>query len=172
MEGEPDSEWEVGVGEVLSPVGLRGEVKVRLLTDFPSHLAELSQVCLAWDGEREQVAQLEHVRFHGGLAFMKLEGIDSRERAEELRGCEIRIKREMCTRLEEGEYYLFEVVGLEVVNREGESLGKVREVLRTGSNDVYVTEHFLIPATHEAVVSIDVKGEKIVVRGYDQVVRM
>lgn len=160
------------MGEVVAPVGLRGEVKVRLLTDFPARLAELPRVCLVWGDGRERVLRLERVRLQKDFAFFRLEGIETRDEAEGLRGCEVRINRDMCQRLAEGQYYLFEVVGLEAVTAGGKSLGKVREVLRTGSNDVYATERFLIPATHDAVASIDVEAGTMLVRGEEQVVEI
>jgi 16S rRNA processing protein RimM len=172
MGGKTGSDWRVAVGVVVAPVGLRGEVKVKLLTDFPDHLAQLSEVCLAWSDGREEAARLLGVRFHAGLAVARLEGIASREQAEQLRGCEIRIREDMCWKLGDGEYYFFQIVGLEAVTQKGKSLGKVREVLHTGSNDVYATERFLIPATHTAVASIDVEAGRLVVRDEDQVVAL
>jgi len=170
MGGNRASEWKVGVAEVVAPVGLRGEVKVRLLTDFPDHFSRLSQVCLVWNDGRTQMAQLEKVRLQAAFAVVKFAEVDTRTQAEELRGCQIKIKEEMCEKLGEGHFYLFQVVGLEVVTQEGKSLGTVREVLRYPGNDVYATERFLIPATHEAVASLDAEAGKIVVRNENQVV--
>lgn len=155
----------LSVGRVLRPHGIRGELRVELLTDYPERLALHAVLYL---GREARPYPLEGVRFHKGAALIKLAGCDDRNAAEELRGQQVQIPIEEAVPLEDGEYYHFQVVGVDVVSEEGEQIGRVVEVMETGANDVYVVHgprgEVLIPAIAEAVQELDLNARRMVVR--------
>lgn len=156
-------EPEVVVGIVVSAFGIKGEVKVKLQTDFPERFLDMEEVWLKPASGQGRMAPVEHVRFHQGVALVKFEGCDDRKCAEDLRGAQLRIEREELKELEEGRYYLHDIVGLDVYTTGGRRLGKVTEVLQGGANDVYVTPSVLIPAIKQVVLEVDLKAGKMVI---------
>ncbi|HEC34113.1 MAG TPA: 16S rRNA processing protein RimM [Chloroflexi bacterium] len=154
----------LAVGRVLRPHGVRGELRVGLLTDYPERL---SLHRLLYLGAEPRPYEVEGVRFHQGAALIKLVGCDDRNEAEGLRGQLVQIPIEAAIPLEKGEYYHFQIVGVEVVTDEGESLGLVAEVLDTGANDVYLVRgprgEVLIPAIEEVVRELDLEARRMVV---------
>ena len=144
----------IPVAEVARPVGIKGEVKLELLTDLYGIFEPASAVFI---GSDRTPATIERFNRFGGR--LKLEGSDSRERAESLRGETIYCEVERAVGLLDGRYFHFQIMGLEVVTTENEVLGKVVEIFETGSNDVYVVRRqsteILLPATREIVLGID-----------------
>ena len=158
------------LGEVLRPHGIRGEVRMRILTDYPERIPHLDHIYLGKDPYSRDVTpyQVEAMRMHQGYGLLKLVDIDSRDAAELLRELLVMIDLEHAVPLEGDEYYLYQLIGLSVQTEAGEILGVLREVLETGANDVYVVEspHYgevLIPATDETIVTIDIQGGLMVV---------
>jgi len=154
----------LAVGRVLRPHGVRGELRVALLTDYPERLPLHHTLYL---GPELRPYAVEGVRFHKGAALIKLAGCNDRSEAEALRGQLVQIPVEAAVPLEEGEYYQFQVVGMEVVTQEGERLGRVAEVLETGANDVYIVRgprgEVLIPAIEDVVQELDLEERRMVV---------
>ncbi len=153
------------VGEILKPWGFRGEVKVKILTDFPQHLSKISTVYL---GDEARAVQVERARLHSGAALMKFAGYDSDQAVAKLRGQTVRISAEDAAPLRDGQYYHHQVIGLEVVTTEGRTLGKVTEILETGANDVYIVEtpegrELLLPAIRQVVQEIDLENNRAIV---------
>jgi 16S rRNA processing protein RimM len=152
------------IGKVLAPWGLRGEVKIEILTDWPDRFALLERVHL---GAELRPYALERFRLHKGKAILKLGDCESREAAEGLRGQFVQIPVEEAMPLGEDEYYEYQIIGLGVWTREGEHLGQVREVIYTGANDVYVVgdegQEILIPAIEDVVLEVDLEGRRIIV---------
>jgi 16S rRNA processing protein RimM len=153
------------IGRILGPHGTKGEVQVEILTDFPERFDELETVYL---GEELQAVELEGCRRHGSRALLKLVGYESRDEATKLRGQLVQVPIGDAVLLENDEYYLYEIVGLEVLTIEGERLGRVAEVIETGSNDVYVVrdgdQEILIPALSDVVTRVDLDAGQIEVR--------
>lgn len=159
------------VGVVTRTHGIRGEVKVYPTTDSPKRFSQLSEVTLRQGGKDRQV-KLEQARYFKNLVILKLEGIDTVEAAEALKGAELYIPREQGVPLEEGEYYIADIIDLEVFTEEGEKLGVVRDVLETGANDVYAVKRegmkdLLIPAIPECILDIDLEEGRMTVRLMD-----
>ena len=152
------------IGEIVSTFGRKGEVKVRSYTDFPEHFEEIGDICVAGEKTDRRMYKIENVRYHKGAVLLKFAGIDDISAAETLRNAKLLIGEAELIPLEEDEYYIHDILGLDVVTTEGEHLGKVKEVLRSPAHDVYVTERAMIPAVKEFVVSIDLHEKKIVVR--------
>jgi 16S rRNA processing protein RimM len=153
------------IGRILGPHGMKGEVQVEILTDFPERFDGLETVYV---GDELQAVDVVGCRTHGSRALLKLAGYESRETAAKLRGQLVQVPIEDAVLLENDEYYLYEIVGLEVRTTEGESLGRVAEVIETGSNDVYVVrdgdQEILIPALSDVVTRVDLDAGRIEVQ--------
>jgi 16S rRNA processing protein RimM len=144
----------VAVGRILGPWGLRGDLRVEPLTDFPERFEPGCSLYV------EGVAYvIERCRWHKGKVHIKLSGIDSVAAAEALRQRFLEVPEKDLKPLSEGEYYQFQILGLEVRTTEGEPLGKVTQILSTGSNDVFVVRgeggELLIPALDDVIKAID-----------------
>ena len=152
------------IGEVLRPQGVRGEVRVRMLTDFPERFRVLKSVYL---GGTPKPVSVERTRLHQGYALLKLAGYDDRTAVESLRHALVQIPVEEAMPLEEDEYYLYQVVGLATWTMQGDYLGWVREVLSTGANDVYVVQgdkgEILVPAVEDVVLEVDLASGRLTV---------
>lgn len=148
----------VVIGKVGAPHGLRGEVRVIPLTDFPERFESLREVFVG-----ERVFHVEHVHYHRQFVLLTLAECTSREAAAKLTGELLRVAREDAAPLAEGEFYTFDIIGLAVLDMAGERLGEVANVLKTGSNDVYVVKkpdgaELLVPALKKVVREIDITG--------------
>jgi 16S rRNA processing protein RimM len=154
----------ITIGKVVAPFGVRGEVKVVILTEFPERLSKGKTVTLRYpDGKFVETAINASRPNKGGL-LISFEGPKNRMEARELKDAEVVIDRADVKKLPKDEFYLFELVGLNVVTDDGRELGVVEDVLQGGANDVYVTsEEICIPAIKQVVKSIDVKAGKIVI---------
>ena len=144
----------VVIGKISAPHGVRGEVRIVPLTDFPERFENLKTVFLEDDSKME----LESVKFSNKFIIAKFKNINSRNYIEILNGKLLMLNRSDIPSLPEGEYYNFDIIGLEVIDDKGSKLGKITEVLKTGSNDVYVVEgkkQLLVPALKKVVKEIN-----------------
>ncbi len=154
------------VGRVLGGRGLSGEIKVEIMTDFPDRFHSLSRVYL---GEEARPYTVEKVRLRqdNRQVFLKLKGCSDRDAAQKLRGQLVQIPIEEAMPLGEDQYYIYQILGLIACTTEGERLGVVREVLFTGSNEVYVVQdgerEILIPALEDVVLEVDLEKKQLVV---------
>ena len=144
----------VVIGKISAPHGVRGEVRIVPLTDFPERFENLKTVFLEDDSKME----LESVKFSNKFIIAKFKNINSRNDIEIFNGKLLMLNRSDIPSLPEGEYYNFDIIGLEVIDDKGSKLGKITEVLKTGSNDVYVVEgkkQLLVPALKKVVKEIN-----------------
>ncbi|MBQ2010970.1 16S rRNA processing protein RimM [Veillonellaceae bacterium WCA-693-APC-5D-A] len=152
------------IGKAGAPHGVRGEMRVIPLTDFPERFQELEHVYVG-----DELMDVEDCWYHKQFVIMKLKQCPHREAAALLTGKLLYVDKSEAMPLEEGEYYTFDIIGLEVFDLEGESLGFVTEVLKTGSNDVYVVsrkgqaKQILVPALKAVVKEINVPEGRMVV---------
>lgn len=149
------------LGEILRPHGVRGEVRMRIITDYPERLHDLESLHLGKspDDPNIESIQLNSVRFHKNYALLTVNGITDRNQADTLRGKTVMVRMEDAVPLEDGEYYLFELIGLKVMVDDNE-IGKIKEVLQTGANDVYIVDgprygEILVPAHDETILDLD-----------------
>lgn len=151
------------VGRILAPWGYRGQVRAEILTDFPERFARLREIAV---GEAYKPYRLLSARLHKGGVILQLEGVDSPEKAAELRGKFLYVPISEAMPLPEGTYYQHQILGLEVYTTSGDLLGSVTEILETGANDVYVVRNggreVLIPALAD-VVEYDLEHHRLVV---------
>lgn len=159
MSNEP---WDILIGAVTAPHGLKGYVRVYPHTDTPERMTELTAVALERDGS-VTVYPLEAVNVLGNRVLMKFRGIDTIDQAEELRGMRVLVGQSWLVELGQDEYYYHDLLGLEVVTTAGESLGKIHQILPTGANDVYETPLALIPATKDLIREIDLEHGRMLV---------
>lgn len=148
------------MGRIFAPYGVRGWVKVRPQTEKPDGLLAYRTWWLRKQGEWRPYRLVEG-RVHGADLVARLDGIEDRDRAAELRGSEVAVPRSELPPAPEGEYYWTDLIGLDVVNREGVRLGQVAEVFATGANDVLVVRgdrERLIPFVEPVVVEVDVEN--------------
>jgi len=162
------------VGRVVGVHGVRGELKVKILTDDPHRFGLLDRVFVGPEGQEPVPWLLAGYRLHTGRALLKLGGCDDRATAETLRGYLIQVPLEEAIPLEEGEYFEHQILGLGVWTASGEYLGEVVEIIYTGANDVYVAHNatpgrheILIPAIEDVVLEVDVKAGRLVVEPPD-----
>lgn len=149
------------VGKILRPHGVRGELRTRVLTEQPDRLRRLDRVYLADapDDAAPEKRALNGVRFNKSYALLSLAGCRNRNDAELLRGKVVMISIDQAAPLADGQYYLFELIGLRVIADQIE-IGCIKEVLQTGANDVYIVEgeeygEVLVPAHSETIQNIN-----------------
>ena len=155
------------VGQVTTTHGVHGEVKVFPLTNDAGRFLDLEYVT-AEDPEKGTRLEIEKVRFFKNLVILKFKGIDMVEDAAKLRGKDLWIPRELGQELSDDEYYIVDLIGMQVFLEDGTQLGVLKDVLQTGANDVYVVttpEHkdVLIPAIKDCIRSVDVEGMRMTV---------
>jgi 16S rRNA processing protein RimM len=157
----PPPETPVTVGRIVAPHGIRGEVKVEPLSDFPQRFEAGSVLWL-----RDSPCTVERGRWQGRTVILKLEGVETRNEAEALRGKELTVP-EAIELNDDGVYYLHDIVGLQVEDQGGAALGSLAEVLSTGATDVYVVRgdrgELLLPALDDVILDIDLTNRRIVV---------
>ena len=133
------------IGVISSVHGIRGEAKVFVTSDDPERYRVLKTVTalppeqargIRTGGAEPRVLEVENVRFSGTMAIVKFRGIDTPEDMRKLQGMELWIPREEAIPLEEGEFYIADLIGLTVVTEEGEELGTIRDIWPTGANHV------------------------------------
>ena len=144
----------VCVGRVVGVHGLKGEIKVEALTDFPDRFEAGASLWL--DGAPVRV---ELSRAQAKLFYLKLAGVDDRDAAEALRGHELLVPE--ARSLDEPDlYYEHDLIGLRVEDESGAALGRLAEILRTGANDVYVVRgdrgELLLPALADVIREVDI----------------
>lgn len=153
------------VGVILAPHGVRGDIRIKPLTEKPERFLEAPSINIKGFGQ----AKIENARWHKQFILLKLQGIDDMDAADRLRGLEIVMDKSELGKLPEGRYYAFEVIGLDVYTTAGELLGKVNDILTTGAADVYAVKlvdgkELLLPAIKEVVIEIDIDNKKMVVQ--------
>lgn len=153
------------IGKILKPFGVRGELKVEILTAFPDRFASLRQVSIGDDAKSFKVERA-HLHSHT-IALVKLAGIDTPAQAAQLRDQLMYVALADAVPLRENQVYLFQTIGLTVKTTEGQPLGKVIDVLDTHANDVYIvhdgTREILLPAIPDVIREINLaRGEMIV----------
>ena len=154
----------IAVARITIPHGVRGEVKLQPLTDFPRRFEETEFLLLA-DGTR---LILESARLQRDTVLAKFRGMDTPEVWIPFRHQELYVTEDALMPLPTGQFYIHQLLGIEVFDEQGAALGIVDNVLQTGSNDVYVVktpsnEEILLPAIDTVVKKIDMTGRRMIV---------
>ena len=155
------------VGVITTTHGLRGEVKVFPTTDSKERFLELDEVVLRTSRE-ETVLHIEKVRFFKQLVIVKFKEYNRIEEVENLKQAELYVSRDDAAPLEEGEYYIGDLIGMKVFTDDGEEFGEISDVMETGANDVYVIDtqkygEVLIPAIKQCILEVDIQSERMTI---------
>lgn len=158
------------VGVITSTHGVRGEVKVFPTTDDAKRFKTLKKVIL--DGREPLDLSIEQVKFFKNMVILKFKGYDNINDVETWRQRDLLITRDQAVELKEDEYFITDLIGLTVVNEEEAVLGRVKDVLETGANDVYVVEltggkELLLPAIKDCILNVDLEGGRMKVHVLD-----
>ena len=151
------------IGKIGAVRGLNGELKLIPLTDFADRFDNLEKVDI--DGK---ILQVDYVKSVGKNLVIRFNDYTNRESAQKLTSKLMKVDKSEAAPLTEGEFYTFDIIGLEVLDLNKNKLGKVTEVLKTGSNDVFVTKvddgrEILIPALKRVVKKIDLENRIMLV---------
>lgn len=155
------------IGQIVNTFGIRGYVKVVPYVDNIERYDELKKVYIK-NKNTEKQYEVEEVKYQKGMVLLKLRGIDKIEEAEKLRNAYLEVDRENAIELEEGEYFIADLIGLQVITDKGEQLGKLEDIYNTGSSDIYVVKdelgkQILLPAIEEVIKEISIEENKITV---------
>ena len=162
---------EMQVGIITQTHGIRGEVKVFPTTDDAGRFKKLKEVIM--DNGRERLnLEIEGVKFFKQYAILKFKGYDSINDIEKYKSAKLYIKREQAVKLKKDEYFIADLIDMEVVTEDGEYFGKMKDVLTTGANDVYIVTRedgteVLLPAIKQCVKEIDMERDRITVHIMD-----
>ncbi len=148
------------VGVIANTHGIKGEVKVFPTTDEPERFKKLKSVIL--DAKREKLTlEIQSARFFKNLVIVKFKGIDDINDIEKYKGCDIYVTRENATPLNEGEYYIADLIDMKVIDDSDNELGILYDVMQTGANDVFVVKltgsekELLLPNIPDCILNVD-----------------
>jgi 16S rRNA processing protein RimM len=161
------------VGVVASTHGLKGEVNVFPTTQDPTRFKKLKKVTLHTQRGEEMELDIVSARFFKKFVIVKFKQFDDINEVEKFRGCELTVDRKDALKLEPGEYYCADLMGMTIVDEDMKELGTLTEILQTGANDVYEMtlkdseEKIYIPAIKDCVKKIDVENRQITIHVMD-----
>ena len=159
------------VGVITTTHGVRGEVKVFPTTDDVNRFKKLKQVILD-TGKETMPLEIQSVKFFKQFVILKFKGIDNINDIEKYKRCSLYVTREHAVPLEEDEYFIADMIGMEVCTEDGNIFGTLKDVIETGANDVYVIEsaehgEVLVPAIKECIRSVDIEKEQMMIHLMD-----
>lgn len=155
------------VGVISSTHGVRGEVKVFPTTDDVKRFKKLKKVIL--DTGKEQLPlEIEGVKFFKQFVILKFRGIDNINDIEKYKGKSLLVDREHAVKLKKDEYFIADMIGMDVFTEDGELFGPLKDVMETGANDVYIIEmsdgkEVLVPAIKQCILDVDIENRKMVI---------
>ena len=155
------------VGVISSTHGIRGEVKIFPTTDDVKRFKKLKKVIL--DTGREHLPlEVESVKFFKQFAIVKFKGIDNINDIEKYKGKSLLVDRENAVKLRKDEYFIADMIGLQVYTEDGEAFGVLKDVLETGANDVYIIDspkhgEVLVPAIKQCILDVDIEGQNMTI---------
>ena len=155
------------IGQIVNTFGIKGFVKVNPWVNDVTRFDDLKKVYIKIRKELKEL-EIEEVKYHKNQVLLKFKGIETVEQAEILRNAILEIDRKDAIPLEEGEYFIADLLESEVYTDEGEKLGILEDIFNTGSNDIYVVKNelgksILLPRIKEVFKEIDVENKKIIV---------
>ena len=146
------------IGEITKPQGVQGELKVRPITCDPWRFEGMSYAFVK-DGENYKKVSISVRKVNEDAVFLHMEGVQTRNDAEEMRGTQLFIDRENAVELDEDSTFICDLMGLKGVLTDGSEIGKIIDVMQPGGNDVYVFKgkrgEVLVPALKSVVLKVD-----------------
>ena len=165
MVGSPET---VTVGQIVRPFGVRGQVKVRPLSDVPGRFESLTDVHLVAKDGRTLDTSVTHVRRAGTELIVGFAGLTTPEAAKVWSGGLVQAARGTAPALPTGQYYECDLMGLDVYSDQGQALGVLEEIWELPGNHVFVvrqgSKETLIPAAKEWVAAVDLDRRVMTVR--------
>ena len=153
------------IGKIVNTHGVKGEVRVLPSTDDIKRFGKLKEVKV--ENRTSTTYEIETVRYHKNFVLLKFKGINTMDEAEVLKNSLLKINRKDALPLQKDEYYQCDLYGLKVVTDTGRDLGKLTDILVTGSNDVYVVRNdqkeILIPAIKQCILNVDLEAGEMLV---------
>ena len=153
------------IGKIVNTHGVKGEVRVLPSTDDVKRFGKLKEVKV--ENRTMTTYEIETVRYHKNFVLLKFKGIDTMNEAELLKNSLFKLDRKDALPLKKDEYYQCDLYGLRVVTDTGRDLGKLTDILMTGSNDVYVVRNeekeILIPAIKQCILKVDLEAGEMLV---------
>ena len=149
------------VGQIVNTHGIKGEVKVMVLTDDANNFKRYGKVLV-----KDEWKKIEGVKFQKDRVILKLEGINDMNTAEEYKQQYLMVSREDEPELPDDMFYITDIIGSDVVDTEGNELGKIYDVIQTKNNDVYwirKPKELLIPVLEDIVLEINVEEKKVII---------
>ncbi len=157
----------LSIGQIISTHGYSGEMKVYPLTDDIRRFKKLKEVYVEECSGLVKY-RVENIKLLSSIVVIKLEGINTEKEANSLKNLYVKIDRESAVKLPKDSYFICDLIDLEVFNENGMLLGTIKDVLQTGSNDVYVVhtggKDILIPALKDVVRIIDLENKNMMVK--------
>ncbi|MEI3395526.1 MAG: ribosome maturation factor RimM [Clostridia bacterium] len=155
------------IGQIVNTFGIKGMVKIKPFTDDIRRFDDLKKVYIENNKSRKEY-EIEEVKYHKEMVLIKFKGVETVEQAELLRNYYLKVKREDEPELDDGTFYIVDLLGLEVYSDEGNLLGKLEDIYNTGSNDIYVVKNelgkqLLLPAISDVIKDINLDEKRIVV---------
>lgn len=144
------------VGVITSPHGVHGEVNVFPTTDDPKRFLDLKKIYL--DTKKELIeCEIKSVKFFKNMVILSFNGMDDRNAIEKYKQCDLLIDREDAMELGEDEYFICDLIGLDIIDEDGTKIGVLKDVMTSAANDVYVVEktdgeELLIPAIRDCIL--------------------
>lgn len=155
------------IGQIVNTFGIKGMVKVKPFTDDITRYDYLEKVYVKANKIRKEYI-IEEVKYHKDMVLIKFKGIDRLEDAELLRNLYLEVNRSEEPDLDEGTYYIVDLLGLDVYSDEGNLLGKIDDIYNNGSSDIYVIKdelgkQLLLPAISDVIKDINLQDKKMIV---------
>ena len=155
------------IGQIVNTFGIKGMVKVMPFTENIERFSKMKTVYVKNKKENKKY-EIEEVKYHKNIVLIKFKGIENPEQADLLRQSYLLVDRADEEPLEEGTYYIVDMIGLEVYTDEGELLGILEDIFNTGSNDIYVVKNelgkqILLPSIPDVIKKIDMPNKKVIV---------
>lgn len=155
------------IGQIVNTFGIKGMVKAKPFTDDIKRFDALKKIYVDTNKSEKQY-DIEEIKYHKDMVLIKFKGIDRVEDAEMLRNAYLKVDRKDEPELDEGTYYIVDLIGLDVYSDEGNLLGKLDDIYNTGSSDIYVVKdelgkQLLLPAISDVIKEINLQEKRIVV---------
>lgn len=159
------------VGAITQTHGIRGEVKVFPTTDDVNRFKKLKEVILD-TGKEKMILEIEGVKFFKQLVILKFKGFDNINDIERYKGKSLYVTRENAVKLKKDEYFIADLIDMEIYDENDAAIGVLKNVIETGANDVYEIaladgRDLLLPAIKQCILDVDMENRRMKVHILD-----
>ena len=168
MNSEKNKKELILIGEIVSAIGIKGEVKIKSYSSSPDRFQRLDKINLETGSGVFVVKSISSAGARGNMVAIKFADIDDRNAAEALVGGKLYIDESQLEELPKDTYYVRDLIGLKVIDEEGKSIGEIKDVLQTGPQDIYVIKlpdgkETMVPAVKEFIKEINMDSKSVVI---------